>query len=85
MAATNINSGKITYFQEGSVLDAVLASAAIPVLFDPVEIDGDLYVDGGVLDNFPLKPLAKAMQEGDWCIAQSHTSRGGIHKPVVHC
>lgn len=59
VAATNISSGKITYFQEGSVLDAVLASAAIPVLFDPVKIDGDLYVDGGVLDNFPLKPLEK--------------------------
>jgi NTE family protein len=63
VAATNINTGKITYFQKGSVLDAVLASAAIPVLFDPVEIDGDLYVDGGVLDNFPLKPLQKQCKE----------------------
>jgi NTE family protein len=59
VAATNINNGKINYFQEGPVLDAVLASAAIPVLFDPVEIGGDLYVDGGVLDNFPLAPLQK--------------------------
>jgi NTE family protein len=59
VAATNINSGNITYFKEGSVLDAVLASAAIPVLFEPVEIGDDLYVDGGVLDNFPMEPLQK--------------------------
>jgi NTE family protein len=59
VAATNINSGKITYFHEGPILDAVLASAAIPVLFDAVKIEGDLYVDGGVLDNFPLEPLEK--------------------------
>lgn len=59
VAATNINSGEITYFNEGPVLEAVLASAAIPVLFDPVEIEDELYVDGGVLDNFPLDPLQK--------------------------
>ncbi len=59
VAATNINKAEIRYFNSGAILDKVLASAAIPVLFEPVEIDGDLYVDGGVLDNFPISPIMK--------------------------
>jgi NTE family protein len=58
IAATNLNEGKITYFRKGVILDKILASAAIPVLFEPVEIGGHLYVDGGVLDNFPVEPLS---------------------------
>ncbi len=57
VVATNINKGESVYFDRGEILDKVLASAAIPVLFEPTEIDGDLYVDGGVLDNFPVFPL----------------------------
>lgn len=63
VAATNIHTGKIEYFNRGSIVDKVLASAAIPVLFEPVEIDGDLYVDGGVLDNFPVSPILKECRE----------------------
>jgi NTE family protein len=59
IAATNMSKGEVVYFDEGTILDRVMASAAIPVLFEPVEIDGDLYVDGGVLDNFPVTPLVK--------------------------
>jgi NTE family protein len=63
VAATNIHKGEITYFNTGKILDKVLASAAIPVLFEPVEIDGNLYVDGGVLDNFPVTPIVKECRE----------------------
>ena len=59
IAATNINRGEITYFQSGDILERVMASAAIPVLFDPVEIGGELYADGGILDNFPVTPIAE--------------------------
>ena len=59
IAATNIHTGKIEYFNSGSIVERVLASAAIPVLFEPVEIDGQLYVDGGVIDNFPVSPILK--------------------------
>lgn len=41
-------------------LGAVLASAAIPLVFGTREIDGVKYVDGGVVDNFPLQPLLEA-------------------------
>lgn len=63
VAATNIHTGKIEYFNSGPIVDKILASAAIPVLFEPVEIDGDLYVDGGVLDNFPVSPILKECRE----------------------
>ncbi len=59
VAATNMSKGEIVYFSEGNIVEKVLASASIPVLFEPVEIGGELYVDGGVLDNFPVTPLAK--------------------------
>ncbi len=59
IAATNLNKGEIVYFNKGTLIDKILASAAIPVLFDPVIINGDAYVDGGVLDNFPVSPILK--------------------------
>jgi NTE family protein len=63
IAATNMSRGEVVYFDKGKILDRVMASAAIPVLFEPVEIDGDLYVDGGVLDNFPVTPLVKKCKQ----------------------
>jgi NTE family protein len=57
VAATDINNGKAVYFSEGELIDPVIASASIPVLFQPVKINDVSYVDGGVLDNLPLKPI----------------------------
>lgn len=63
VAATNMSKGNMAYFDEGEILDRVMASASIPILFEPVEIDGDLYIDGGVLDNFPVSPLDNKCQQ----------------------
>jgi NTE family protein len=57
VAATDLNNGKAEYFSRGTLLDPVIASASIPVLFQPVMINDIYYVDGGVLDNLPLKPI----------------------------
>jgi len=56
-AVTNILTGKIEYISKGNVVKAVQASSSIPIIFSPVEINGQLYVDGGLLDNIPVKPL----------------------------
>ena len=40
--------------------DHVQASTALPVLFPPMEIDGTLYVDGGLRQNTPLRPLLRS-------------------------
>jgi len=60
VSVTDINNAKAVYFSRGKILDIVIASASIPVLFKPVIINDNYYVDGGVLDNFPIRPI-----EGD--------------------
>lgn len=57
VAATDLNNGRAEYFSKGSLIEPVIASASIPVLFQPVLINDVYYVDGGVLDNLPLKPI----------------------------
>ena len=55
--ATDLKDGEVDYLCEGSLISAVQASSSIPVLFSPVEIEGKVYVDGGLIDNVPIKPL----------------------------
>ncbi len=57
VAATDLNHGKIKYFHHGSVVEAVIASSSIPVVFKPHIINNIYYVDGGVMDNLPITPL----------------------------
>lgn len=57
VAATDLLNGKVVYFTEGDLLDIIMASSSIPVLFQPVRIGDNLYVDGGILDNFPIRPI----------------------------
>lgn len=51
--ACDIVHGKRVVLNQGSVAQAVRASAAYPGLFQPVEINGQLLIDGGVVDNLP--------------------------------
>lgn len=57
VAVSNLNSGKVEYIDNGDLIKAVKASCSIPVLFSPVEMGGSMYVDGGLLDNLPYRPL----------------------------
>jgi NTE family protein len=58
--ATDLNDAKTVTFARGSLRDAVLASASIPGVFRPFEMDGHQYVDGAILENLPT-PDVKAM------------------------
>lgn len=42
------------WFREGSVIDAVLASCALPGVLPPVEIGGRHYIDGGIVNSIPV-------------------------------
>lgn len=55
VVATNLNTGKATVFKSGDLAKIVTASAAIPSIFDPVNIDGTYYIDGMVSRNFPVE------------------------------
>jgi NTE family protein len=60
VVATNLSTGQKRIFQEGPVIPAVQASCAIPGVFEPVEIDGALYCDGGLVDRLPCEVLREA-------------------------
>lgn len=57
VTATDLLHGEARYFSEGPLLFPLCASACIPILFEPMPIDGSVFVDGGILNNFPLEPL----------------------------
>ncbi len=54
---TNIETGEEVLLNKGNLVQAMMASAAFPSLFTPVEIDGNLLVDGGVVNNYPIKEV----------------------------
>ena len=59
IVATNLNKRKTVFFNYKDtpnipVIDAVLASLSIPIVFKPRKINGDIYVDGAVTNNFAM-------------------------------
>jgi NTE family protein len=57
--ATDIETGQEVLLNKGYLPQAIRASAALPSLFSPVELDGKLLVDGGVTNNYPIEELKK--------------------------
>lgn len=51
--AVNLMSGEPKIFDRGDLIAPLRATSAIPFVFHPVEIEGELYVDGGVLERVP--------------------------------
>jgi len=54
VVATDLDKGRSVVFSSGNLIDPLVASCCLPVLFSPKKIDGVHYVDGGVLKNFPV-------------------------------
>lgn len=57
VVATDLYKGGEVIFDKGELIRPLLASAALPPIFSPVEINSTLYADGGIMNNFPLEPL----------------------------
>lgn len=53
VCATNFDKGTSVGWSRGEIVPRVLASCSIPIIFQPVQINGINYVDGGVLRNLP--------------------------------
>ena len=53
--ATNLLNGEADVLDKGVFSKSLRASMAIPILFNPVKIDETLYVDGGLVNNFPAE------------------------------
>ncbi|MGD0320170.1 MAG: patatin-like phospholipase family protein [Acidimicrobiales bacterium] len=61
VVATSLYDGRTRWFTSGPAVERILASAALPALLPPVEIDGEPFIDGGVVDNVPI---GRAMSQG---------------------
>lgn len=57
VVATDLQKGEEEFFSEGELLRPLLASAALPPVFSPLQIHHSFYADGGIMNNFPLEPL----------------------------
>ncbi len=58
--ATDLQTGEVKAFAHGDLVESILASMAVPGVFAPREIEGQLYVDGGISSNLPIE-MAKKM------------------------
>ncbi len=67
--ATRYFDGELTAFDRGNLALAIRASMAAPAVFAPVEIDGQTYVDGGLVANLPVEV---ALREGADVIIASY-------------
>jgi len=77
-AVTNLNSGMMEVKSEGKLFQWVLASASIPVVFEPQIIDGETYVDGGLLNNLP----AEAIRDQCQTLIGVHVNHNGPEKDM---
>jgi NTE family protein len=60
IVSTRFADGEEVVFEQGPVMDAILASTALPGIFPPHGIAGRLYLDGGLSDQVPLQPAVEA-------------------------
>ncbi len=57
ITASDINGGVPVHFKEGLLVEKIIASSSVPIVFVPKEIDGIDYVDGGLFMNLPVRPI----------------------------
>ena len=53
--ASDVREGAEAWFDSGPLIDAVLASAAMPAMFPSVEIGGRRYLDGAIVNDVPVQ------------------------------
>lgn len=79
LVTTNIESGEKVVLTKGSLAEGIMASTAIPGIFTPVEIDGQLLLDGGIVENVPVKTVQD--MSNDFCIAIDLNSKHEYERP----
>jgi NTE family protein len=85
IAATDFDDGAPVIFDSGSVLDAVMASTSLPLVWPPYRIGQHHYLDGALSNQVPLKPAIDAGADTIYVLAVSSSypppglrSAGGI-------
>jgi NTE family protein len=72
VVAVEVLTGRDVLLSSGPAVASVLASAALPALFDPVEIDGVPYMDGGVGNNTPISHSVGLGVDQIWVLCAGH-------------
>ena len=75
--ATDVEACADAWFSEGPLVEALLASAAMPAVFPPVTIDGRRYIDGAVVNDVPVRRAVA------WAPAPSTSSRWARCPPAT--
>jgi NTE family protein len=79
--ATRYRDGEMKVFDRGALHLAIRASMAAPAVFAPVDVDGETYVDGGLVANLPIEV---ALREGaDVIVASFLGAQDGEDKAPV--
>ena len=76
--AASIERARARWFSAGPLVPAVLASCAVPGLLAPVEVDGEHYFDGGLVDSIPV---GRAISLGARTVYVLHVGR--IERPLT--
>ncbi len=58
--ATNLVNGELHIFSEGNISEAIRASISLPTVFQPLKLNDNIYIDGGINANFPVE-IVKSM------------------------
>lgn len=77
VVATDLMNGDEEVFKEGQLILPLLASAALTPVFSPVEIEGTLYADGGIMNNFPKEYIEN---DCDYVIGSNVSVSGVLEK-----
>lgn len=79
VSVSNLNTGKGEIISSGDHLyEYVIASASIPFVFPPQEINGQTYIDGGLFNNLPAEPLVGRCHR----IIGVHVNFNGLEKDI---
>jgi len=77
LVASDLLTTDEVIFREGSLFEAMRASISIPLFFQPVQWQGRLLVDGGILNPLPLRLIQR--NEGDILVAMDISGKDGLH------
>jgi len=79
--AVNLGTGKKVVFSEGELAPRMTASAAMPILYDPVRIDGEYYCDGALIDFAPTDAIC-CRHQLDVVIVHHVSQNFGVHREL---
>lgn len=81
VVATDATTGAQEILSTGNAMDAIVASASIPGVLPPVEINGRMFVDGGISNNTPISVAHALGADQIWVLPTGHACSLGT-KPI---